>query len=550
MHLDMGVSYTKGLLITGIVDSNNNLNASVPDLGRGCRLMFYPGRAAFRAGYVDSNQWNNSNVGLYSFAVGYKSKASGNGCSAMGASIANGYQTTAIGNSTSNASFSTAMGQSTANGGSSTAMGQSTANGSFSTATGVSSAGDYSTAMGISIASDYSTAMGISISNGHASTAMGYSNALGYISTAMGQSEANESHSTAMGFSKANGQYSTAVGNSTTNGDFSTAMGQSTANGPYSTATGHSCISKGHASTVIGNYNDSLLFASETTITSTTPLFIVGNGDDHYTRSNALTVVKNGKVYIDPSNKNTGNLANALLFGGYNTSGEGISSQRLPGGTTNNVNGLDFYTNAIQRMSITNGGNLGINTNAPIEKLSVLSGDNTNTTNISAYYSNNLTQGIGIGYDQIRKVGSDANGNLTINAKGNGNLILQNTATGFVSVGSQMQVATNLTVQSGKGIIRNTDGTQSKKLSSAVLVNLPSLGPLSTQTVSVTWPEAFSLTPEAYVGNVISGAGGWGEVIMSLASVTTTGATLFVSNPRTTAQAPNFTVKIIAIGAQ
>src|SRR5204863_3052000 len=103
------------------------------------------------------------------------------------------------------------------------------------------------------------------------------------------------------------------------------------------------------------------------------------------------------------------------------------------------------------RMSITNGGNVGIGTGSPGEKLTVLSADNSSTTNIGAFYPDNLTQGIGIGYDEIRKIGTNANSNLFINAKGTGNLILENLATGKVGIGTT-NPQKNLSVQNGLNI--------------------------------------------------------------------------------------------------
>ena len=81
-------------------------------------------------------------------------------------------------------------------------------------------------------------------------------------------------------------------------------------------------------------------------------------------------------------------------------------------------------------------GNLGIGTTSPGEKLTVLSTGNNTATNIGTFYSNNLTQGIGIGYEEIRKIGTIANSDLKINAKGTGNLILQNTSIGNVGIGT------------------------------------------------------------------------------------------------------------------
>jgi len=47
-----------------------------------------------------------------------------------------------------------------------------------------------------------------------------------------------------------------------------------------------------------------------------------------------------------------------------------------------------------------------------------------------------------------------------------------------------------------------------------------------------------------------AGGGGFAEVIMSVANITTSGGSLFINNPKPAGFVPNYTVKIIAIGAQ
>jgi len=66
--------------------------------GGGTRMMWYPDKAAFRAGYVEDNQWDEENVGWNSFAVGSSTTASGHHSNAMGySSTASGDYSTAIG---------------------------------------------------------------------------------------------------------------------------------------------------------------------------------------------------------------------------------------------------------------------------------------------------------------------------------------------------------------------------------------------------------------------------------------------------------------------
>ena len=114
-----------GIMATGTLGSGTLLTTA----GSGTRLFWYPRKAAFRAGIVFGPEWDDANIGDYSFATNIGTKASGT------ASIATGAFTVASGN------ISTAMGWSTtASAESSTAMGLSTiASGDYSTAIGVSS---------------------------------------------------------------------------------------------------------------------------------------------------------------------------------------------------------------------------------------------------------------------------------------------------------------------------------------------------------------------------------------------------------------------------
>jgi Head domain of trimeric autotransporter adhesin/Chaperone of endosialidase len=122
LHIDLGSSATKGFLISG----NNLVNSTVPDLGAGSRLMFYPGKNAFREGYVSGTHWDNSNVGVGSVAMGSNTIASGTYSISMGT------------NTTASGTYSTSMGSTTlASGNASTAMGAVTI-----------ASGDNSTAMG------------------------------------------------------------------------------------------------------------------------------------------------------------------------------------------------------------------------------------------------------------------------------------------------------------------------------------------------------------------------------------------------------------------
>jgi uncharacterized protein (TIGR02145 family) len=130
------ISGTDGIISTGTYGSGSDLIVS----GKGTRLMWYPKKSAFRAGYVSNNNWDNDSIGNYSVAMGGDTKANGSYATAMGISTsAKGVGSTALGfNTVASGNISVAMGFGTnAKGNFSTALGKETkANGLYSTAIG------------------------------------------------------------------------------------------------------------------------------------------------------------------------------------------------------------------------------------------------------------------------------------------------------------------------------------------------------------------------------------------------------------------------------
>ncbi|MBI1288057.1 MAG: hypothetical protein GC178_10835 [Flavobacteriales bacterium] len=116
------------------------------------RFFFDKGKGAFRAGLVNLNEWDASNIGNYSFASGYGTTAKGISATALGyLTDASGVKATALGSqTTASGDVSTAMGTSTvASGVNATAMGfNTTASGGYSTTMGL-----FSTASGYSATS-------------------------------------------------------------------------------------------------------------------------------------------------------------------------------------------------------------------------------------------------------------------------------------------------------------------------------------------------------------------------------------------------------------
>jgi hypothetical protein len=297
--------------------------------------------------------------GYYSFAIGQGVVSSGWGTVAVGAnSTSSGSYSVALGGyAPSSGANSLAAAGGSANADESTAIGASTiANGKNSVALGckTTTVGQFSVALGKSTASigNYSTAMGnLTQANGLSSTAMGESTkANGMYSTAMGNNTSANNYATAMGlYSNASGPISTAMGNFTTaSGSSSTAMGKATtAQGDYSIAMGYNTLASGSCSSVLGtgtyasgsgstsmggitsasgDYSTSMgsyteafsayetaigIFTTNYSPLSTTGfnssdrLFVIGNGTSQSTRSNAMTVLKNGNVGIGTSSPQT-----------------------------------------------------------------------------------------------------------------------------------------------------------------------------------------------------------------------------------------------------
>ena len=97
LHVQAGDSINKALVVTG----TRSGAATVGNLGAGSRMIFSPGKAAFRAGNVNGLQWDNANVGASSFAAGINTTASGVASTAMGGGTwAKGDESSAFGEST------------------------------------------------------------------------------------------------------------------------------------------------------------------------------------------------------------------------------------------------------------------------------------------------------------------------------------------------------------------------------------------------------------------------------------------------------------------
>ncbi len=93
---------SSGLQADGGFVAGGVLNAgAIPASGAGTRMMWFPKRAAFRAGSVGDASWDEANVGRYSAAFGQNTSAAGESAVAFGfQTIASGTKSLAAGHGT------------------------------------------------------------------------------------------------------------------------------------------------------------------------------------------------------------------------------------------------------------------------------------------------------------------------------------------------------------------------------------------------------------------------------------------------------------------
>jgi len=388
------INGTDGLLATGTLNSG-----TIPASGAGARMMWYPRKAAFRAGYVFGNQWNDTIVGNISIALGINTTASGSYSTSMGNNtIASGDVSTAMGISTKAiGDFSTSMGVfTTASGNNSTAMGSSTtASGYNSTAMGVNTeaSGDVSTAMGIATAASglSSTAIGNNTTaSGESSTAMGNnSTASEESSTAMGVNTiASGSYSTAMGvYTTSSGLSSTAMGNNTiASGAGSTAMGistkaigdLSTAMGVFTTASGNNSTAMGVATTASG-YNSTAMGVNSTAsgdISTSMGVATTASGKFATTMGESTKAQSYASVVLGKYNLIAGDSLNWVETDPLFVIGNGTSS-------TYRSNALTVYKN----------GNMDVNGNMNVNGILTATGGNSTNWNTAYGWGNHASAG-------------------------------------------------------------------------------------------------------------------------------------------------------------
>ncbi|MCI4668143.1 MAG: tail fiber domain-containing protein [Bacteroidia bacterium] len=237
---------------------------SLPDSGTGTRMMWIPGLSAFRAGTVDSSDWNRDSIGLHSVVMGLRSKALGAETSVFGGrdNHVDGTGSSLVG------------------------VRNGYVRGSFSIAAG---------GFNDSIRANHAGIIGgfqSKVFGDKSVIAGGELNSISDSESFIGGGDSNEANGTETfiggGFSNlANG-----------GGAFIAAGVGNVADGWRSFTTGINNSNPSYAESVFGTHSINYTASSSQFYVSTDRLFTIGNGISPTDRSNALTMLKNGNTCL------------------------------------------------------------------------------------------------------------------------------------------------------------------------------------------------------------------------------------------------------------
>jgi hypothetical protein len=409
--------------------------------------------------------------GFTSTAMGYKTQATDSSTFAIGSeTVASGSSSTAMGYKTvASGVNSLATGSETlASGSSSTAMGyKSEASGGFSLATGSETlaSGSSSAAMGYKSQATgfFSLATGSeTLASGSSSTAMGYkSKATGFYSLATGnETLASESSSTAMGYkSKATGIYSLAAGNETlASGPSSFALGNiSKARGSNSVALGIGINANSFSEIAIGSFNTNPTAIDSTSFNVADRLFVIGNGTDVNTLSDAVVVLKNGDTTINGI-LNAGGITYPNTDG---TAGQVLTTNGTGTLSFSSIPSPDLATGVTGVLPLANGGTGSATQNfVDLTTAQTIAGVKTLSSDMIV---NSLTLGRGLGGVESNTVlGSSA---FSSNTSGIDSVVL-----GYQALKNNTTGASNVAI--GKdALLANTGGNNNIAIGRSSLLN-------------------------------------------------------------------------------
>jgi hypothetical protein len=199
-----------GFAVTGVMGSG-----TLPVTGSGVRMMWYPRKAAFRAGEAHQTYWDDANVGLWSVAMGRQVAAVGHASVALGQDAnAWGAMSFATSGGTASGQLSRAMGvNARASNREATAIGYvADASGEYSTAIGTGAKASGLNAIAFGQSTEASADEAVALGNRSAARAW-RSMAVGFVA------RATAPNAVAIGSSEASGERSTSMGTSaSTNG--------------------------------------------------------------------------------------------------------------------------------------------------------------------------------------------------------------------------------------------------------------------------------------------------------------------------------------------
>ena len=253
--------------------------------GSEARFFFDKSKGAFRAGIVSGSQWDDSNVGSSSIALGPETTASGVNSIAFQGGTATETNSVSIGPNTQAASEG------------SIALGDGSTVGTSS---------NYGNSIGFlnSVSAAYGTAIGYeNAASGERSFAFG-ANAIasGIAATAFNNSTASGNGSFAGIGATASGQNAIALQGGNASGLNSISIGADTeASGESAIAIGDNLEALSFRETVLGFNSVVYVPSSTTTSNANDRLFVIGNGDATLSipsTNNAFTILKDGRTGI------------------------------------------------------------------------------------------------------------------------------------------------------------------------------------------------------------------------------------------------------------
>lgn len=156
---------------------------------------------------------------------------------------------------------------------------------------------------------------------------------------------------------------------------------------------------------------------------------------------------------------------------------------------------------------------------------------------------------------------NDANNNLSLQENGTARMVFQNG--GNVGIGSVIPTAKlsvdgtgsftgNLTVNSGKGIVRTTSANSLKthivQVSLGATLTVSNAGCATTASQNIT-SAGFTAAPSVQIGNLVSGTGDFGKLIINVQTATTTGVVVrFCNNTTIPISLNNVIFNILCVG--